>query len=305
MNDVDLLAPLGTVEPPDHEVMREVAALLAAEPETVRRTRLSRSRRTLFIGGGAAAAGVAIVAVLTLMSEMTAPAVAPPRAAAAPSTPDASAIAGYVLTAFDNTDLIMHEFRTDKPAGDPSTYTYENWISTPYPKVGENYSMRGRLTKNGVVYQDYSAAYRIPAPGTPAPEGCPAQVPNGLDTFTVHADSTVVDYGNRTWSRTTAECFETGTDDQGDVRAQIAAGQWQRVPGEQTIDGQQVIELTTTQPVPATLWANADTYLPVRSDMHLGGDTMTTNFDFLPDTASNRALLTSPIPPGFTKTTGQ
>lgn len=301
MNDLDLLAPLGNVDPPDESTMREVAALLAVEPGT----RKPAPRRALFIGGGAVAAAVAIAAVVTLIGQLVEPATAPPGAAAKPSTPDASGAAtiqGYALTAFDSSELIMHEFRTDRSPDDPSTYTYEFWISTPYPKVGENYTMRGRLAKNGAFDQDYADTYRVPAPGTPAPAGCPGDAPASMGMFEVRASSTVVDYLKHTWTRAPVECFGTGIDDQASVRQQIAAGKWQRVPGEQTINGRTVVELTATEPVPVTLWVDAGSYLPVRSEVHLGDGTETTDFDFLPNTAPNRALLTPPIPAGFTET---
>jgi hypothetical protein len=63
--------------------------------------------------------------------------------------------------------------------------------------------------------------------------------------------------------------------------------------------------------VTTTLWVDARTYQPLRSAsttrIPLGGvplETDTTQYQILPATPANLALLTPPIPPGFTRTPG-
>jgi hypothetical protein len=91
----------------------------------------------------------------------------------------------------------------------------------------------------------------------------------------------------------------------------VAKGVW-RVVGRTRLAGQQAIELSETgrvsagvtviEPLPALLWVNARTYLPIRlvNGTGRGDEAMTVvDFSFLPATPANVALTRVPVPPGY------
>ena len=48
-----------------------------------------------------------------------------------------------------------------------------------------------------------------------------------------------------------------------------------------------------------TMWVNAETCLPIQSEVFLGGNQVRTTFQFLAPTQANQKLLQPPVPAGF------
>jgi hypothetical protein len=144
-----------------------------------------------------------------------------------------------------------------------------------------------------------------------------------LVTVTPHRTvSIVIDYGKRTWSKTT---YSFGSASNGrrpgpqpvtplqaaaQLRAEVKAGQATLV-GWATVDGQRAIHLTERLANgQIKLWVNPDTYLPIREIDTAPGVSQTSDqairddYRWLPDTQANLRLLTpaGAIPAGFTQT---
>jgi hypothetical protein len=144
-----------------------------------------------------------------------------------------------------------------------------------------------------------------------------------LVTVTPHrTTSIVIDYGNRTWSKTT---YSFGSASNGrrpgpqpvtplqlaaQLRAKVKAGQV-RVVGWATVDGQRAIHLTEHLPDgQVNLWVNPGTYLPIREvdtapGMSQASDqAIRDDYRWLPASQANLRLLTpaGAIPAGFTQT---
>jgi hypothetical protein len=143
-----------------------------------------------------------------------------------------------------------------------------------------------------------------------------------LVTVTPHRTvSIVIDYGHRTWSKTTYS-FGSATDGRrpgpqpatplglaAQLRAEVKAGQATLV-GWATVDGQRAIHLTERLANgQVNLWVDPDTYLPIREIDTAPGVSQTSDqairddYRWLPDTQANLSLLTpaGAIPAGFTQ----
>ncbi|HEX3785591.1 MAG TPA: hypothetical protein VHX38_38555 [Pseudonocardiaceae bacterium] len=334
-SELDLLGPLGRVDPPEEETMRRVATRFAAEARSVSTVRHTRSRllprrpalRRLVIGGGALAATAAVIAAVTVVTggiagnlpHTTDNAAAPTGRATGPTT-----LRGQILAAFDtNANSIMFAHQVTTMPGSPS-FTEDSWFSTLQPKPGEQVVQRGRSTQGSTIEQDASMVYLQPADNAPPPPNCPnnGRVPSApnMQLALVDGESIVVEYDTRTWSDVTNTCLKLEVDNPDSpstIRAEIARNYWRQVPGQQTVDGQPAIELTHTDdigygvpPLTDSLWVGAQSYLPIEDVTHLSvgrpkeytPQTLTTTFSFLPDTPANRAQLKPAIPPGFTHT---
>lgn len=294
MNDtteLDLLAPLGEVEPPDEDAMRGIAALFVAEAA---KEPPVRRRRGLLLVGGVVGAAAAIVGVVSLIGGLTAP-------------PSSSDVHELMLTAFDESDAILHEHTVITGDHSPAMITDE-WFSTTHPVVGQRVTHRGSYTLGGKPEQDSTETYVIPPTGT-TPANCPAGTGRSVafDLIVADSDSVVVDLAKRNWSKQTDTCTITGLSSVTDVRQKISSGEWQLVPGTTTADGRRAIELTTVDGDSHwTLFADADTYLPIRGTMTSSGpSSITTEYVFLPNTPENRKQLQTPIPPGYPQVTVQ
>ena len=79
----------------------------------------------------------------------------------------------------------------------------------------------------------------------------------------------------------------------GFVRSQLACGAY-TIVGRQAVDGVDALEITGSSGHLA-LWVSPKTYLPVR--LEAGG--LQTDFQWLPPTPANRAMLNMPVPVGF------
>jgi hypothetical protein len=119
----------------------------------------------------------------------------------------------------------------------------------------------------------------------------PAEGPRGTLTY--------VNYRQHSWGRS-AVAVRAATAPSTALRTCVRAGQW-HISGRGTLDGAKVIELMTATS-PERLWVSATTFLPVRMvSSGPGVDTITFSFSFLAPTAANEALLSPPIPAGFSK----
>jgi hypothetical protein len=151
---------------------------------------------------------------------------------------------------------------------------------------------------------------------------------------------TIIDYQNRTWTRTTIPPDQQLTPIEGNslcsgrVQALFggngnSAADWRHiietglkcgaftVAGRQRVDGVDAIKLAGHKTVPdTTIWVDPGTYLPVRLVSHgqaqrVGSGagnrptaiTLTVDFHWLTPTRANLAKLTAPIPAGFKQVT--
>jgi len=124
--------------------------------------------------------------------------------------------------------------------------------------------------------------------------------------------TTVVDYTSHTWWTTqsarpavsglgSASCLPGGgirlTGGRNAwpdfIRAQLACGAY-TVAGKQVVGGVDALKITASSG-PLTLWVNPATYLPMR--LEAGG--LQTDFQWLPPTPANLAMLNMPAPAGF------
>jgi hypothetical protein len=119
-----------------------------------------------------------------------------------------------------------------------------------------------------------------------------------------------VQYGNRTWSVTTAPvAVQTETASLQALRESIVNGEL-TVVRKTELDSQTVLELTTRSKDAGkgsveTWWVNPATYLPVRTLSIDGGVTNQIDYGFLPPTPANIAEVKVTIPAGFTRTPTQ
>lgn len=303
MNELDQLAKLRDVPPPSEETMREVAVLFAAETDLIPAP--SRRPRHLAIAGSSVAAAAAIAGVVGLIGSITAP-------AAANAT-------DLILTAYnDSADSIMHVTITQQNGNQP-VYGLEGWYSSPQAVPGQAFTQREISGPKG-QQRDWSETFVVPTAG-PLPANCDLHGLSGNrdgQELAVDGDALSVNYGARTFYRGNGDCMFWGEERPQRLRDEIASGQWQRVPGETTVDGQRAIEYTTVSvgdkskgvgDTHTNLWINADTNLPIKlaeKGFDVTGTTVryseTDDYAFLPNTAENRKNLEVPIPSGFTQT---
>jgi hypothetical protein len=127
----------------------------------------------------------------------------------------------------------------------------------------------------------------------------PSGAKAGLPTKT---EIIFVQYGNRTWSDTTAPVATQSTAASlQELRETIATGDFTARKTE--LNGQAVIELTSRyKESEEIVWVDPVTYLPVRTLSDGGGIKVQVDYGFLPPTPANMAKLKATIPPGFTRT---
>ncbi|HEY4457418.1 MAG TPA: hypothetical protein VGN81_24110 [Pseudonocardiaceae bacterium] len=306
MYELDVLAKFRDVPPPSDETMREVAVLFAAETDLMRTPAKRFGARHLAIAGGSVAAAAAVFGVVSLVGSITAPA-----------QPQASGNArDVILAAYNaNADSIMY-IATTHQTGNQQPFTTEDWYSSPDAKPGQTFTHRG-IMRMQPGEKDGLETFVVPSVG-PLPANCHVLgLPDNRvgQELAVDGVGLTVNYDSKTFYRDTNGCMLWGEELPQQLRDQIASGQWQRVPGETTVDGQRAIEYTKVSvgdkskgvgDIHTSLWINADTNLPIKmeeKDIAVDGKTVTfhetDNYSFLPNTAENRVNLVAPIPSGF------
>lgn len=201
-----------------------------------------------------------------------------------------------------------------------STLTQRNWYYPWQASAGQQ--VRDRqviLNSDGTPYQDVEDIYTMPAPGT-IPPGLPPVTVHKLKTHllvgVVAAIGEIVDveYGNRTWSdQKDHVLLDSDPASPQIVLYDIKHEDW-TVTGHTKLDGHDAIELSWADAGSISyLWVDASTYLPLREVAHVpvggSGQTITTtdqtDYELLPATPANLAMLTTPIPSAFTQTATQ
>lgn len=135
-----------------------------------------------------------------------------------------------------------------------------------------------------------------------------------LTTTGGQIESTLIDYGSRTWA--TLETAAPNAEEPGpapapagpvaDLQELTASGM--RVVGRPTVDGAEAIELRSELRGTLTLWVDAHSYLPIReASTEAGGNpanpTITNEYTWAPATAKTLSALDGmfAVPAGFTK----
>jgi outer membrane lipoprotein-sorting protein len=132
------------------------------------------------------------------------------------------------------------------------------------------------------------------------PSGAKAALPTKTEII-------FVQYGNRTWSDTTAPvASQTPAASLQELRQTIATGHFS-APRKTELNGRTVLELTAHykhagKQSEQTVWIDPATCLPVQTLSDEGGTKIKVDYGFLPPTPANMAELTATIPPGFTRT---
>ena len=320
--DDDLLAALRAARPdPGYqpsatspEARAMLARVLRSREDRAVRPRLAGLRwrpRPLLLAGLSAVAGAAVAAVLVTFVTAPGPGSSP--------SPVAKVRAG-VLDAFERASGdIVYATRTVKELGSP-TESQQIWTYPAWPASGQRARVRVFGHQNGVPVEDTESIYvagpwsnRLTLPTTGGP-----RVAEIID----------VEYATRTWWRalSTSVLLAPGLSP-AVIREQIASGGF-TVAGTVRLQGRPAVKLTWSRRfgprivMTTRLWVDARTYLPLRSvttqwighpNLQVNGQRMprdrrlvlgtdTTQYHILPATPANLALLTPPIPSGFTRT---
>jgi len=201
-----------------------------------------------------------------------------------------------------------------------TTSTEKIWYFPWQASTGQQVRSRQLIVNgDGTPYQDVEDIYTMPASGT-IPPGLPAATVKKLKTHVlvgvVAAIGEIIDveYGNRTWSdQKDHVLLDSDPASPQVVLYDIKHENW-TVVGHTRLDGHDAIELSWADAGASSyLWVDASTYLPLREIVNLPvggpGKTITTtdqtNYELLPATPANLALLSPPIPAGFTQTATQ
>jgi hypothetical protein len=300
--DDDLLTALRAARPDPGDqpsaASPEATAMLARILETSRDPVPRVTRHRLLRTGlpAAAAVAAAVIVVVALISSSGPGAIHP----TVPSMRTA------VLDALvrDSGDIVCST-RTIQGGKGP-VVTQHAWTYPAFPVAGQQVRFRLFQFSNGVPVEDTESIYVADTASTQL------SLPTTQGPRT--AEIIDVEYATRTWSRQqSSSVLLAGSLSPSLIRDQIASGRF-TVIGPVELEGRQAVELTWSRSqgpltVTTTLWVDARTYQPLRSvtttraprqDVLL--ETDTTQYQVLPATPANLALLTPPIPPGFTRT---
>lgn len=285
------------------DLARAIAAPRAgttAQPTVSRRLgvrRASPPARVVATGiGVAAVAGIAGVAV-ALSATGTPPARPQPAAAHAGTTvPAPGELKNAILTAFNGVggDVFYAKITEIYPAKNSQwDGVQQDWSYPIQPQAGQKVHIRSVLVpRNRADKSDTEYIYTEPG-------GAKATLPTKTEII-------FVQYGNRTWSDTTAlVASQTPAASLQELRESIASGDF--TARKTKLNGQTVLELTARYKHAGTdseeiVWVDPATYLPVRTLSDGGGVTVQVDYGFLPPTPANMAKLKAAIPPGFTRT---
>jgi hypothetical protein len=300
----DTLDPTPDTDRRASDLARAIATAreaMTARPCFSRRVDVRRSlppARTIAIGIGAAALAGTAGAVVALSATGTpAPRSHPTAAQAGTGVSTPGEVRSAILTAFSGVGGdIFYDKITEVYSGPMSKWNgvSQSWAYPLQPQPGQQAYVRTVVVpRNPSQKGDSELIWTEPSAGK-----------QGIPTKTKVID---VDYGNRTWSITSAQvAVQTETGDLRALRESIAKGKL-TVVRKTVIDGQTVLELTTrskdsSKENPETWWVNPVTWLPVRTLTVNNAVSIQVDYGFLTPTPANIAKLTVTIPSGFTRT---
>jgi hypothetical protein len=274
---------------------------MTAQPGAGRRLGVRRaSPPARVIATGISVAALAVTAgVVVALSATGTPAARPQPAAAHAGTavPAPGELRNAILTAFNGVggDVSYTEITEIHP-GKTSEWNgvSQNWSYPIQPQAGQQVHIRSVLVpSNPNDKSDTEWIYTEPS-------GAKATLPTKTEII-------YVQYGNRTWSDTSAPvATQTPAASLQELRESIATGNF-TATRKTELNGQTVLELTAHYndagtESEQTVWVDPATYLPVQTLSDGGGIKVQVDYGFLPPTPANMAELKATIPPGFTRT---
>ena len=274
---------------------------MTAQPGASRRLGVRRAlprARAIAIGVSVAAlAGIA--GVVVALSATGAPAARPQPAAAPAGTAVATPgeLRNAILTAFNGVggDVFYAKITEIYPRKKSRwNGVQQDWSYPIQPQADQRVHIRSVLVPSNPT--DKSDAEYIYT----EPNGANAALPAKTEII-------FVQYGNRTWSDTTAlVASQTPAASLRELRETIATGDFS-APRKTKLNGKTVLELTAHyndagKKSEQTVWVDPATWLPVQTLSDQGGVKIKVDYDFLPPTPANIAELKATIPPGFTQT---
>lgn len=274
---------------------------MTAQPGISRRlgVQLASPPARVIATGISVAAVAGITGVVVALSATGTPAARPqpPAAHAETAVPGPGELKNAILTAFNGVggDVFYTKITEIYPAKKSQWNGVEqNWAYPIQPQAGQQVHIRSVLVPgNPTDKSDTEYIYTEPS-------GAKAMLPTKTEIV-------FVQYGNRTWSDTTAlVATQTPAASLQELRESIATGDF--TPARKTeLNGQPVLELTAHynragKESEQTVWVDPATYLPVQTLSDGGGVKIQVDYGFLPPTPANMAKLKATIPPGFTRT---
>lgn len=249
---------------------------------------------------GIGVAALAVTAGVVVGLSATGTSSARPQPAGAPA---GSAVASpgelrnAILTAFNGVGGdVFYTKTTETYPGDKSQWNgvEQDWSYPIQPQAGQQVRIRSVLVpSNPADKSDTEYIYTEPS-------GAKAMLPTKTEII-------FVEYGNRTWSDTTAlVASQTPAASLQELRESIATGDF-TAARKTTLNGQTVLELTAHykdagKESEQTVWVDPATYLPVQTLSDGAGIKIQVDYGFLAPTQANMAQLKAAIPPGFSQT---
>jgi hypothetical protein len=274
---------------------------MTAQPGASRRLGVRRAAppaRVIATGIGVAA--LAVTAGVVVARSVTGTPSARPQPAAAPA---GTAVGGpgevrnAILTAFNGVGGdIFYAKTTETYPGEESKWNgvQQGWSYPIQPQAGQKVFVRSVLVPSNPNDKDDTEYIYT------EPSGAAAMLATKTEII-------FVQYGNRTWSDTTAGvATQTPAASLQALRETIATGDFS-APRKTVLNGQVVLELTAHYNDDGTegeedVWVDPATYLPVQTLTDEGGVKNKVDYGFLPPTPANMTELKATIPPGFTRT---
>jgi outer membrane lipoprotein-sorting protein len=274
---------------------------MTAQPGATRRLGVRRAwppARVIATGISVAALAVtggAVVALSATGTPSARPQPATAHAGTAVATPNE--LRNAILTAFNGVGGdVFHIGITEIYPGKESQWNgvQQDWSYPIQPQAGQQVHIRSVLVpSNPSDKSDTEYIYTEPS-------GAKATLPTKTEII-------FVQYGNRTWSDTTAlVASQTPAASLQELRESIATGDSTAARKTQ-LNGHTVLELTSHykdagEESEQTVWVDPATYLPVQTLSDEAGVKIQVDYGFLPPTPANMAELKATIPPGFTRT---
>ena len=269
-----------------------LAAIMTGHAEPARAPRQT-PRRLVLAGVPALAAAAAVAAVVTSAGS--------PRPAS--PLPAAASVRTAVLDAFDQAggDIVA---TTSTIPGARGSWHLQSWAYPLAPRPGQQARLRELESRRGARVTDELMTYTEPSRA--------GKIPGDNRVL-------IVSYANRAWYEGPTDVVVEAGLTRASIRAQLARGGF-TVAGRQAVQGHDALKLTLAVPGGTTasrgkagewlvLWVDARSYELLQSAIatstpegKLGLHPPVTYYHYLPATKANLALLTPPIPAGFTRT---